>query len=154
MTGYFTPDEIVAQLRDDHARGKCQHEEKRANLQELVRQDIARLICAVSNTNYFSYLIAKRGDMALVIGTRGDLRSHTITLELIRRRQRVAYFSYSDPILHTSDLRRRECMAERKGKNALKIHVHEATLANLLTMRALLYTKLPTQGRVLTTPVN
>jgi hypothetical protein len=51
-------------------------------------------------------------------------------------------------------LRRRECMAERKGKYALKIHVHEGTLANLLTMRALLYTKLPSQGRVLTAPLN
>jgi hypothetical protein len=112
------------------------------------------LICAVSNTNYFSYLIAKRGELALVIGTRGDLRSHTITLELIRRRERVAYFSYTDPILRTSDLRQRECMAERKGKYALKIHVHEGTLANLLTMRALLYTKLPSQGRVLTAPLN
>lgn len=154
MTGFFTPDEVASQLRDGHARGKCQHEEKRANMQELVRQDIARLICSVSNTNYFSYLIAKRGEMALVIGTRGDLRSHTITLELIRRRQRVAYFSYSDPILRTEDLRRRECMAERKGKNALKIHMHEGTLANLLTMRALLYTKLPSQGRVLTAPTS
>ena len=154
MTGFFTSDEIAAQLRNGHARGKCQHEEKRVDLLELVRQYIARLICSVSNTNYFSYLIAKRGELALVIGTRGDLRSHTITLELIRRRQRVAYFSYSDPILRTEDLRRRECMAERKGKNALKVHVHEGTLANLLTMRALLYTKLPTQGRVLTIPVN
>ena len=87
---------------------------------ELVRQDIARLICAVSNTNYFSYLIAKRGELALVIGTRGDLRSHTITLELIRRRQRVAYFSYSDPILRIEYLRRRECMAERKEKTRSK----------------------------------
>lgn len=154
MTGFFTPEEIAAQLKNSHARGKCQHEEKRADLQELVRQDIARLICAVSNINYFSYLIAKRGEMALVIGTRGDLRSHTITLELIQRRQRVAYFSYSDPILRTEDLRRRECMAERKGKNALKVHVHEGTLANLLTMRTLLYTKLPFQGRVLTAPTS
>jgi len=154
MTGFFTPAEILDQLKDNHARGKCQHEEKRAGLLEQVRQDIARLICAVSDTDYFSYLIAKRGELALVIGTRGDLRSHTITLELIRRRQRVAYFSYTDPILRTGDLRRRECMAERKGKNALKIHVHEGTLANLLTMRALLYTKLPYQGRVLTAPTN
>ena len=154
MTGFFTPDEIAAQLRDGRARGKCQHAEKRADLLELVRQDIARLICAVSNTNYFSYLIAKRGELALVIGMRGDLRSHTITLELIRRRQRVAYFSYSDPVLRTGDLRRRECMAERKGRNALKIHAHEGTLASLLTMRALLYTKLPSQGRVLTAPTN
>jgi len=154
MTGFFTPDEIAAQLRGGSARGKCQHEEKRADLLEMVRQDIARLICAVSNTKYFSYLIAKRGETALVIGTRGDLRSHTITLELIRRRERVAYFSYTDPILRTSDLRRRECMVERKGKFALKIHVHEGTLANLLTMRALLYTKLPSQGRVLTSLLN
>jgi hypothetical protein len=154
MTGFFTPDEIAAQLRDGSARGKCQHEEKRADMLEMVRQDIARLICTVSNTKYFSYLIAKRGETALVIGTRGDLRSHTITLELIRRRERVAYFSYMDPILRTSDLRRRECMAERKGKHALKIHVHEGTLANLLTMRALLYTKLPSQGRVLTSLLN
>ena len=108
----------------------------------------------VSNTNYFSYLIVKRGDLVLVIGTRGDLRSRTVTLELIRHRQRVAYFSYSDPLLRIEELRRRECMAERKGRNALKIHAHEGTLASLLAIRALLYTKLASQGQVLKPPAN
>lgn len=154
MTGRFTPEEIASQLRDAQARGKCQHEEKRADTLTLVQQDIAKLICTASNTNYFSYLIVKRGELALVIGTRGDLRSRTVTLELIRRRERVAYFSYSDPLLRIEDLRRRECMAERRGRNALKIFAHEGSLSNLLTMRALLYTKLPSQGQVLRAPAD
>lgn len=152
MMGHFTPEEIVAQLKNSRARGKCQHEEKRTDALELVQQDIARLICTASNTNYFSYLVAKRGELALVIGARGDLRSRTITLELMRHRQRVAYFSYSDPILRIEDLRRRECMAERKGRNALRIYAQEGSLASFLAMRALLYTKLPAKGRVLTLP--
>jgi hypothetical protein len=154
MRGYFTPDEIAAQLRDVRARSKCQHEDKRADRLALVQQDIAKLICTVSNTNYFSYLIVKCGDIALVIGARGDLRSRTVTLELIRRRQRVAYFSYSDPLLRIEDLRRRECMADRTGRNALKIYATEGSLSSLLTMRTLLYTKLPYQGQVLRTPAD
>ena len=152
MTGRFTPEEIASQLRDAQVRGKCQHEEKRADTVTLVQQDIAKLICTASNTNYFSYLIVKRGELALVIGTRGDLRSRTVTLELIRRRERVSYFSYSDPLLRIEDLRRRECMSERRGRNALRIFVHEGSLASLLTMRALLYSKLPSQGQVLRPP--
>lgn len=154
MNGYFTLVEIIAQLRNNRARGKCQYEAKRAELLEIVRQDIARLICTVSNINYFSYLIIKRGESALVIGTRGDLRNRTITLELTQGRKRVAYFSYSDPVLLTEDLRRRECMAKREGDYALKIFSHEGTLTRLLAMRTMLYTDLPYQGRVLTTPAN
>ena len=79
MTGYFTTEEVTAQLRNVRARGKCRDEEKRMHLTELVQQDIARLICAASDTNYFSYLISKRGDLALVIGTRGEHKNRTIT---------------------------------------------------------------------------
>ncbi|GAB4513017.1 MAG: hypothetical protein Tsb0026_17320 [Sulfuricaulis sp.] len=150
MTGYFTPEEIVSQLRDNQPRGKCRHEDKRAGLLAQVQQDIARLICTASDINYFSYLIAKRGELALVIGMRGDLQNRMVTLELIRHRQRVAYFSYSDPVLSIKDLRRRECMAERKGHNALKILADEGSLTHLIAMRALLYEKLPYKGQVLT----
>ena len=154
MTGYFTPEEIVSQLRDNQPRGKCRYEDKRASLLAQVQQDIARLICTASDTNYFSYLIAKRGELALVIGVRGDLQNRTVTLELIRHRQRIAYFSYSDPVLSIQDLRRRECMAQRKGRNALKILADEGSLTNLIAMRALLYEKLPSKGRVLTPSAN
>ena len=99
MTGYFTIEEIVAQLRNVRARGKCRYEEKRSPLTALVQQDIARMICTASDTNYFSYLIAKRGELALVIGMRGDLKNRTVTLELIRHRQRIAYFSTHSPVL-------------------------------------------------------
>lgn len=84
MTGYFTPEEIVSQLRDKQPRGKCRHDDKRTILKAQIQQDIARLICTASDTNYFSYLIAKRGELALVIGVRGDLQNRTVTLELIR----------------------------------------------------------------------
>ena len=154
MTGYFTPAEIVAQLRNNRPRGKCRHEDKRGELQGQVQQDIARLICTASDTNYFSYLIAKRGELALVIGVRGDLQNRTVTLELIRFRRRIAYFSYSDPVLSVQDLRRRECMVQRNGRNALKILADEGSLAHLIAMRALLYEKLPSKGRVLTLPAN
>jgi len=154
MTGYFTPAEIVSQLRDDQPRGKCRYEYKRTGLVAQVQQDIARLICTASNTNYFSYLIAKRGELALVIGARGDLQNRTITLELIRHRQRIAYFSYSDPVLGIQDLRQRKSMAERNGTNALRILVDEGSLTHLIAMRALLYEKLPAKGRVLTLLAN
>ncbi len=154
MTGYFTPEEMVSQLRDNQPRGKCRHEDKRTALVTQVQQDIARLICSASDTNYFSYLIAKRGDLALVIGVRGDLQNRTVTLELIRHRKRIAYFSYSDPVLSIRDLRRRECMAQRKGHNALKILADEGSLTSLIAMRALLYEKLPSKGRVLTLLAN
>ncbi len=154
MTGYFTPEEIVSQLRDKRPRGKCRYEDKRSELPGQVQQDIARLICTASDTNYFSYLIAKRGELALVIGVRGDLQNRTVTLELIRQRRRIAYFSYSDPVLSVQDLRRRECMAERKGRNALKVLADEGSLTNLIAMRALLYEKLPSKGRVLTLLAN
>ena len=150
MTGHYTPEEIAAQLRDAHTRGKCQHEEKRADALALVQRDIAKLICTV--IDYFSHLVIKRGELALVIGTRGDLRSLTVTLELIRHKQRIAYLSYSDPLLRIEGRGRRDCMAERLGRNALRIHGCEGTLPNLVTMRALLYTKLPTKGRVLMPP--
>lgn len=150
--GYFTPEEIAAQLRDAHARGKCQHEEKRADAPALVQQDIARLICTV--IDYFSHLVVKRGELALVIGTRGDLRSLTVTLELMRHRQRIGLLSYSDPVLRAGDRHDRDCMAERKGRHALRIHVCEGSLPGLLAMRALLYTKLPVKGRVLTPPAD
>lgn len=154
MTGYFTAEEIVAQLRDNRPRGKCRHEDKRSELLGQVQQDIARLICTASDTNYFSYLIAKRGELALVIGVRGDLQNRTVTLELIRHRRRIAYFSYSDPVLSVQDLRRRECMAQRKGRNSLKILADEGSLSHLIAMRALLYEKLPSKGRVLTLLAN
>ncbi|HYA39418.1 MAG TPA: hypothetical protein VEI74_14215 [Candidatus Methylomirabilis sp.] len=150
MTGHYTPQEIAAQLKDVHARGKCQHEEKRADASRLVQADIAKLICTV--IDYFSHVVIKRGELALVIGTRGDLRSLTVTLELIRHRQRVAYLSYSDRLLRIEDRGRRNCMAERQGRNTLRIHGCEGSLPSLVTMRALLYTKLPTKGRVLTPP--
>lgn len=154
MTGYFTPGEIVSQLRDKQPRGKCRHEDKRAVLVSQVQQDIARLICTASNTNYFSYIIAKRGELALVIGVRGDLQNRTVTLELIRHRRRIAYFSYSDPVLNIQDLRQRKSVTERKGTNALKILADEGSLAHLIAMRALLYEKLPSKGQVLTLPAN
>jgi len=154
MSGYFTHAEIVSQLRDDQPRGKCQHEGKRTGLVAQVQQDIARLICTASNTNYFSYLIAKRGELALVIGARGDLQNRIVTLELIRHRQRIAYFSYSDPVLGIQDLRQRKNMAERKGTNALRILADEGSLTHLIAMRALLYEKLPSKGRVLTQLAN
>lgn len=154
MTGYFTPEEMVSQLRDNPPRGKCRYEEKRAGLLAQVQQDIARLICTASDTNYFSYLIAKRGELALIIGARGDLKNRIVTLELIRHRQRIAYFSYSDPVLSVQDLRRRECMAQRKGNNALRILAAEGSLTCLIAMRALLYEKLPSKGRVLTLLAN
>ncbi len=154
MTGYFTPAEIVSQLRDNQPRGKCRHEDKRTGLVAQVQQDIARLICTASNTNYFSYLIAKRGELALVIGARGDLQNRTVTLELIRHRRRIAYFSYSDPVLGIQDLRQRKSMAERTGTNALRILVDEGSLTHLIAMRALLYEKLPSKGRVLTQLAN
>lgn len=150
MTGHFTPEEIAAQLKDAHGRSKCQHEEKRAEPHVLVQQDIARLICTI--INYFSHLVIKRSELALVIGTRGDLRSLTVTLELMRHRQRIGLFSYSDPVLRISD--GRDCMAERKGRYALRVHACEGSLASLLAMRALLYTKLPAKGRVLTPPAD
>jgi hypothetical protein len=150
MTGYFTPAEIAAQLRDNQPRGKCRHEDKRAGLMTQVQQDIARLICTASDTNYFSYLIAKRGELALVIGVRGDLQNRTVTLELIRHRRRIAYFSYSDPVLSIKDLRQRKSMVERKGANAIRILADEGTLTHLIAMRALLYGKLPSKGQVLT----
>lgn len=150
MTGYFTPAEIVSQLRDNQPRGKCRHEDKRTGLVAQVQQDIARLICTASDTNYFSYLIAKRGELALVIGARGDMQNRTVTLELIRHRQRIAYFSYSDPVLSIQDLRQRKNVAERKGANALRILADEGSLTHLIAMRALLYEKLPSKGRVLT----
>jgi hypothetical protein len=145
MTGYFTPAEIVSQLRDNQPRGKCRYEDKRTGLVAQVQQDIARLICTASDTNYFSYLIAKRGELALVIGARGDLQNRTVTLELIRHRRRIAYFSYSDPVLSIQDLRQRKNMVERKGANSL---------SHLIAMRALLYEKLPSKGRVLTLLAN
>ena len=154
MTGYFTPAEIVSQLRDDQPRGKCRYEHKRTGLVAQVQQDIARLICTASDTNYFSYLIAKRGELALVIGARGDLQNRTVTLELIRHRRRIAYFSYSDPVLSIQDLRQRKNMAERKGANALRILADEGSLTHLIAMRALLYEKLPSKGQVLTLLAN
>ena len=154
MMGYFTPAEILSQLRDGRPRGKCRQEDKRASLLGEVQQDIARLICTASDTNYFSYLIAKRGDLALVIGTRGDLQNRIVTLELIRRRQRIAYFSYSDPALRVEDLRRRRCMQQRRGESALKILADEGSLAHLIAMRALLYDKLPYKGQILTLTAN
>lgn len=154
MTGYFTPAEIVSQLRDNQPRGKCRHEDKRTGLVAQVQQDIARLICTASDTNYFSYLIAKRGELALVIGARGDMQNRTVTLELIRHRQRIAYFSYSDPVLSIQDLRQRKNVAERKGANALRILADEGSLTHLIAMRALLYEKLPSKGRVLTLLAN
>jgi hypothetical protein len=154
MTGYFTPAEIVSQLRDDRPRGKCRHEEKRAGLMAQVQEDIARLICTASDTNYFSYLITKRGELALVIGVRGDLQNRTVTLELIRHRRRIAYFSYNDPVLSIQDLRQRKSMAERKGPNALRILADEGSLSHLIAMRALLYEKLPSKGQVLTLLAN
>jgi len=154
MTGYFTPAEIVAQLRENQPRGKCRHEDKRTGLLAQIQQDIARLICTASDTNYFSYLITKRGELALVIGVRGDPQSRTVTLELIRHRRRVAFFSYSDPVLGIQDLRQRKSMAERKGANALRILADEGSLTQLIAMRALLYGKLPSKGRVLTLPAN
>jgi hypothetical protein len=154
MTGYFTPAEIVAQLRDNRPCGKCRHEDKRTGLVAQVQQDIARLISTASDTNYFSYLIAKRGELALVIGVRGDLQNRTVTLELIRHRRRIAYFSYSDPVLSIRDLRQRKSMAERKGPNALRILADEGSLTHLIAMRALLYEKLPSKGRVLTLLAN
>lgn len=152
--GHFTPEEILSQARDDRPRGKCRMEDKRASLLGEVQQDIARLICTASDTNYFSYLIAKRGELALVIGTRGDLQNRTVTLELIRRRQRIAYFSYSDPVLRVEDLRRRRCMQQRQGGNALNILANQGSLPHLIAMRALLYDKLPYKGRVLTLTAN
>jgi hypothetical protein len=154
MTGYFTPAEIVSQLRDNQPRGKCRYEDKRTGLVAQVQQDIARLICTASDSNYFSYLIAKRGELALVIGARGDLQNRTVTLELIRHRQRIAYFSYSDPVLSIQDLRQRKSMAERKGTNALRILADEGSLSHLIAMRALLYEKLPSKGQVLTQLAN
>ena len=154
MTGYFTPEEIVSQLKDNQPRGKCRYEDKRTGLLTQVQQDIARLICTASDPNYFSYLIVKRGELALIIGVRGDLQNRTVTLELIRHRQRIAYFSYSDPVLSVQDLRRRECMAQRKGRYALKILADEGSLTSLIAMRALLYEKLPSKGRVLTLLAN
>jgi hypothetical protein len=154
MTGYFTPAEIVSQLRDNQPRGKCRYEDKRTGLVAQVQQDIARLICTASDTNYFSYLIAKRGELALVIGARGDLQNRTVTLELIRHRRRIAYFSYSDPVLSIQDLRQRKNMVERKGANALRILADEGSLSHLIAMRALLYEKLPSKGRVLTLLAN
>lgn len=150
MTGHFTPEEIATQLRNAHERGKCQHEEKRAETYALVQQDIAKLICTI--INYFNHLIIKRGELALVIATRGDLRSLAVTLELIRHRQRVAYFSYSDPVLRVENRDRQDCMAKREGKSSLRIHSCEGSLPNLLTIRALLYTKLPVKGRILMAP--
>jgi hypothetical protein len=154
MTGYFTPAEIVSQLRDNQPRGKCRYEDKRAGLMAQVQEDIARLICTASDTNYFSYLITKRGELALVIGVRGDLQNRIVTLELIRHRRRIAYFSYSDPVLSIKDLRQRKSMAERKGTNALRILADEGSLTHLIAMRALLYAKLPSKGQVLTLLVN
>jgi hypothetical protein len=152
MMGYFTPEEIATQLKDARARGKCQHEEKRADALALVQQDVARLICTV--IGYFSHLVVKRGDLALVIGTRGDLRSLTVTLELMRHRRRIGLFSYSDPILRLGDRGGRDCMAERQGRHALRVHACEGSLPGLLAMRALLYTRLPAKGRVLTPPAD
>ena len=154
MTGYFTPEEIVSQLRHNRPHGKCRHEDRRADLVTQVQQDIARLICTASDTNYFSYLIAKRGELALVIGARGDLQHRTVTFELIRHRRRIAYFSYSDPVLSIQDLRQRKNMAERKGANALRILADEGSLSHLIAMRALLYEKLPSKGQVLTLLAN
>ena len=152
MTGHFTAEEIAAQLRDARTCGKCQHEEKRADSLVLVQQDVARLICPV--ISYFTQLVIKRGELALVIGTRGDLRSLTVTLELMRHRQRIGLFSYSDPVLRGGDRNSRDCMAERRGKHALRILACEGSLPGLLTMRSLLYSKLPSKGRVLTPPAD
>jgi len=152
MMGHFTPAELSAQLKDAQARGKCQHEEKRVDALAQVQQDVARLICTI--INYFSQLVIKRGDLALVIGTRGDLRSLTVTLELMRHRQRIGLFSYSDPLLRAGGRDGRNCMAERKGRHALRIHACAGSLPGMLAMRALLYTKLPVKGRVLTPPAD
>lgn len=149
MTGHFTPDEVLAHLKNRRPFGKCRDESKRSSLLGQVQQDIARLICSASDTNYFSYLIAKCGDLALVIGARGDLQNRIVTLELIRRRQRIAYFAYSDPVLRVQDLRQRRCMQQRRGEKSLTILADEGSLSHLIAMRALLYDKLPYKGRVL-----
>ncbi len=107
----------------------------------LVQQDIARLICTI--INYFSHLVVKRGELARIIATRGDFRSLTVTLELVRHRQRVAYFSDSDPVLREENRDRRTHMAKR-----------ERSLPSLLTIRALLCTKLSVKDRVLMLPEN
>lgn len=148
MSGYFTPEEVAAQLRQRRPLAKCRHEDRRTGLKALIQQDIARLICGASDTNYFSYLITKRGELALVIGARGDRDNRIVTLELIRQRRRIAYFCYSDPRLGLPD--RRQRLAGRDASSALRILSDEGSLTHLITMRTLLYGKLPWQGRVLT----
>lgn len=44
-------------------------------------------------------------------------------------------------------------MAEREGRQALRIHGFEGSLPKLVNMRALLYTKQPVKGRVLIPPL-
>lgn len=45
-------------------------------------------------------------------------------------------------------------MAQRSGRNALRILADEGKLTHLIAMRALLYEKLPSKGRVLTLLAN
>jgi hypothetical protein len=45
-------------------------------------------------------------------------------------------------------------MTERNGANALRILADEGSLTHLIAMRALLYEKLPSKGRVLTQLAN
>ncbi|MHB8742968.1 MAG: hypothetical protein ACYC9L_07550 [Sulfuricaulis sp.] len=145
MTDHLTPEEIAARLKTALARSKHTSEENQADTVSLVQQDIARLICAI--VKHFSHLVIKRGELALIIATRGDLHSLTVTLELVRHRQRVAYFSYSDPVLRIEGRTTQDCMAAREGKNILRTRYFEGSLPNLLAMRALLYTKLPVKSR-------
>ncbi len=150
MTDHLTPEEIAARLKTTRARSKHPSDENRTDTMSLVQQDIARLICAI--VNHFSHLVIKREELALIIATRGDLHSLTVTLELVRHRQRVAYFSYSDPVLRVEGRTTQDCMAAREGENILRIRSCEGSLPNLLAIRALLYTKLPVKGRILMPP--
>jgi hypothetical protein len=143
MVSRFSIQSLQAHLRHRDELAPCQSRERREPLERALVTDMACLLCAM--VDYFSVLVIRRGQTAVVLGAKGNERNPSVTVELTRGRRRVAHLHFGDPLLRMDrDSDERRCLAvPRNAHSPLQIFHADGSLADLLAMRALIFLRSP-----------
>ena len=142
MISRFSATDFLAQLSTGAHLASCQSPDRRLEQCQALVQDMAQLLCGQATA--LGFLVCKGRASALVMGVAGNRRRPSLTLELTRRRERVAYLLFSDPLLGVTDDDGLPACAtvDRSARDQLHIHQLQGSRADLIEMRRLLRHKL------------
>jgi len=142
VNSHFRLENFRAQLADGTQLAACQSPERRLSQCQALTIDMVKILRG--RATEIQFLVAKGRDTALVLGITGSRRRPSLTLELTRGRQRLAYLLFSDPLLSSaaSDGLSGDTSDRATVHKQLHIHQLEGNRSDLLEMRRLLAGKL------------